>query len=390
MHTNEQHFPGIFEPFLLRGHQLQNRLAVAPMSRVSATAEGVPASIMQAYYEAFAKGGFSMIITEGIYTDTAAAQAYPLQPGLATPAQRQGWQQIVRRVKQHGTLFIAQLMHAGAISQHLQHTQAPSAIQPSGRKMPEYGGGGGPFPVPKAMTEPDIAVAQQGFIDAAQQALAAGFDGVEIHAANGYLLDQFLTDYTNTRQDAYGRTMANRFRIISAIIAGIRAVVPAAFIVGLRLSEGKVNHLHYRWPGGAATARELLAEVARAQPDYVHIAAESGHWQRDCMYADGTSFTRLAKEIVNVPVIANGGLHQPALARQVLAGSHADLLALGKAAIANPDWPARVQRGESTVPFHAGMIKPSASIMHTWQVMTEQPLQANSSRVNPGSLVGQA
>ncbi|GAA0523964.1 oxidoreductase [Chitinophaga japonensis] len=374
MHSNEQHFPGIFEPFELRGHRLQNRLVVTPMSRVSATPEGVPTSLMQTYYEAFAKGGFSMIITEGVYTDSVAAQAYPLQPGLVTPAQTQGWWQITQKVKQHGTLFIAQLMHAGAISQHTQHTQAPSAIQPLGHKMPEYGGGDGPFPLPRAMTPEDIATARQGFISAAQQAKAAGFDGVEIHAANGYLPDQFLTDYTNTRQDAYGGTMANRFRIIAEIIAGIRAVAPATFIIGLRLSEGKVNHLHYRWPGGAATARALLAEVAQAQPDYVHIAAELGNWRRECLYDDGTSFTSLAKEIVQVPVIANGGLHQPALAREVLTGGHADLLALGKAAIANPDWPARIQRGESTLPFHPGMIKPSAGIAHTWQVMAAQPL----------------
>jgi 2,4-dienoyl-CoA reductase-like NADH-dependent reductase (Old Yellow Enzyme family) len=260
-------------------------------------------------------------------------------------------------------------MHAGALSQHLSHTLAPSAIQPLGRKMPEYGGGDGAFPLPHAMTPDDILLVKQGFAQSALHAYKAGFNGVEIHAANGYLLDQFLTDYTNRRDDHYGGTVAYRFRLIAETIAAIRAVVPAGFMIGLRLSEGKVNNLSYRWPEGAAMAREILTEVAKAHPDYVHIAAESGNWERDCLYPDGTSFTSLAKQLTGVPVIANGGLHHPAMAKRVLEAGHGDLIALGKAALANPDWPVRIARGESTIAFHAGMIKPSASIEHTKQVL---------------------
>lgn len=364
MHTHK-----IFDPYALQQHVLRNRLVVAPMSRVSATAAGVPTPVMEDYYEAFATGGFGMIITEGIYTDNIASQGYPLQSGIVTPQQVQGWQTIAHKVKQQGALIIAQLMHAGALSQHLIHTWAPSAVQPLGLRMPEYGGGDGPFNFPRAMLLEDIVTVKQGFVQAAQQALAAGFNGVEIHAANGYLLDQFITDYTNLRQDDYGGSITNRFRLIAEIIAAIRAVVPSEFIIGLRLSEGKVNNLRYRWPDGAVTASALLQEVAKAKPDYVHIAAESGNWERDCMYADGSSFTSLAKQIVQVPVIANGGLHEPTRANKVLEEGHADLLALGKAALANSDWPLRVQRGGNTIAFHAGMIKPSASIIHTRTVI---------------------
>ena len=369
MHTNNVLPPAAFTPFQLGRYQLGNRFVVTPMSRVSATPGGVPTANMQTYYEAFALGGFSMIITEGIYTDAVAAQAYPLQPGLVTRAQQQGWKQITERVRQHGTVFIAQLMHAGAISQCMANTQAPSAIQPLGQKMPEYGGGEGSFPLPHAMKEGDILTVKEGFVQSALHAHAAGFDGVELHAANGYLLDQFLTDYTNTRSDLYGGSITNRFRLIAEIIEAIRGVVPADFIIGLRLSEGKVNNLRYRWPNGAATARELLEEVAKAKSDYIHIAAETGNWAREAMYADGSSFTGLAKEITGLPVIANGGLHQAELAQQVLEQGHGDLLAIGKAAIANPDWPIRMQRNESIVHFHPGMIKPSANIEHTWKVL---------------------
>jgi 2,4-dienoyl-CoA reductase-like NADH-dependent reductase (Old Yellow Enzyme family) len=371
MNTDNVTIPAIFSSFKLGRYQLKNRLAVTPMSRVSASVDGVPTSNMQIYYEAFALGGFSMIISEGIYTDAIAAQSYPLQPGLVTSAQIQGWKQITKRVKQHGAVFIAQLMHGGAISQHLSHTWAPSAIQPLGRKMPEYGGGEGPFPLPKAMTVEEMAIAKKGFVQAALHAHAAGFTGVELHAANGYLLDQFITDYTNTRTDLYGGSVANRFRLIGEIIEEIRMAVPAGFVIGLRLSEGKVNNLRYRWPEGAAMAREVLTEAAKVPLDYIHIAAETGDWTREAMYADGSSFTGLAKQITGLPVIANGGLHQPELAKQVLEEGHGDILAIGKAAIANPDWPLRMQRGESIVPFHPAMIKPSANIEHTWKVLAE-------------------
>lgn len=369
MHENNVFPPAAFDSFRLGPYYLRNRFVVTPMSRVSATPDGVPTANMQTYYEAFALGGFSMIITEGIYTDAVAAQAYPLQPGLVTQAQQQAWKQITERVRQHGTVFIAQLMHAGAISQCLVNTHAPSAIQPLGQKMPEYGGGEGPFPLPHAMTEADILTVKEGFVQSALHAHAAGFHGVELHAANGYLLDQFLTDYTNTRSDIYGGSIANRFRLIGEIIEAIKAAAPADFIIGLRLSEGKVNNLRYRWPDGAATAREVLAQVAMTRSDYIHIAAETGNWASEAKYADGSSFTGLAKEITRLPVIANGGLHQPELAQQVLEQGHGDLLAIGKAAIANPDWPVRMQRNESIVHFHPGMIKPSASIEHTWKVL---------------------
>jgi len=371
MYTNNEFTPAAFNALSLGSHQLRNRFAVAPMSRVSAGLDGVPSANMQTYYEAFALGGFSLIITEGIYTDGIAAQAYPQQPGLVTVAQQQGWKQLTARVKQHGAVFIAQLMHAGAISQHLANTWAPSAVLPLGKKMPEYGGGDGAFPLPHAMTATEIAAVKQGFVQSALHAYAAGFDGVELHAANGYLLDQFMTDYINTRTDLYGGSIPNRFRIIKEIIEAVRAVVPVGFIIGLRLSEGKVNNLHYRWQDGAATARAILSEVAAANPDYVHIAAEAGNWAAEATYPDGTSYTGLAKQLTGVPVIANGGLHQPALAKQVLEEGHADILAIGKAAIANPDWPLRIQRGESTIPFHPRMIKPHANIEHTWKVLVE-------------------
>src|SRR5690349_6081939 len=113
----------IFDSLPLANHRLKNRLVVAPMTRTSATDRGIPTPMMEAYYEAFAKGGFAAIITEGTYTDAIASQANPNQPGMVNSAHLRGWQRIVGKVKQHEAVFICQLMHAGALSQHLSRTQ---------------------------------------------------------------------------------------------------------------------------------------------------------------------------------------------------------------------------------------------------------------------------
>jgi 2,4-dienoyl-CoA reductase-like NADH-dependent reductase (Old Yellow Enzyme family) len=228
--------------------------------------------------------------------------------------------------------------------------------------MSAYGGYPGEFPLPSEMTRADIRTVVSGFVRAAWLACEAGFDGVEIHAANGYLLDQFLTDQLNQRSDSYGGSAQNKFRIILEIVDRIRQSVPAEFIIGIRLSEGKVNHLDYRWEDGPAKAKEFLPQVKKANPTYIHIAAEKGNWEEDCLYPDGSSYTSLAREIVKVPVIANGGLHIADRMQRVLDEGHADLLSIGKAAIGDPSLPLKVKAGITPVDFDPDSIRVSASI----------------------------
>ncbi|HVI47465.1 MAG TPA: NADH:flavin oxidoreductase [Chitinophaga sp.] len=358
----------IFQPLQWPGHSLKNRLVIAPMSRVSATSEGLATAEMGNYYAAFAKGGFSMIITEGNYTDEIASKGYPHQPGLISSVHAAAWKPVVEQVKTHGAIIIAQLMHAGALSQYSQDTLAPSAIQPGGVKMAQYGGTGA-YPFPKAMSLEDINTVKNGFVNAATGALEAGFDGVELHIANGYLLDQFLTPELNIREDQYGGSTSNRFRIATEIIQAIRAIVPAHFLIGIRLSEGKVNDLKYRWKDGAAMAVEVLEEARKAAPDFIHIAVQSGEWERDSFYSNGTSYAALAKQITGKVIIANGGMHQLTRATRVIEESHADLLSIGKAALADPAWPSHILNGTSPLAFHPDMLWPEATIRHTNQVI---------------------
>lgn len=355
----------IFDPMLLRGHRLNNRLIVAPMTRRSATPEGVPTDEMAAYYHAFAKGGFSVIITEGTYTDTLFSQSDQNQPGLTDKNQMEGWKKVVEQVHNEGSLIIAQLMHAGALSQYHESTLAPSAIKPIGKRSTEPGGLTGAFPIPKEITESDLQHIKTGYLNAAKLAIKAGFDGVEIHAANGYLFDQFLTGYTNLRTDRYGGSISNRLNFLAEVFNCVKGAVPLGFIVGIRMSESKVNDLSYRWPGGSQTAIETFNVVAKIKPDYLHIAAEGGNWARECLYPDGLSSTGLAKKLTDVPVIANGGLHDLNLAETLIESNQADFISIGKAALANPDWPFLVLHEKPVIPFFKELIKPSLTLSHT-------------------------
>lgn len=350
----------VLDPTPLGPLRLANRAVVAPMSRVSAGPGGVPTRQMADYYAEFAAGGFGLVITEGTYPDAIHGQGYQRQPGLVTDEQVAGWREVTDAVHAHGSPIIAQLMHAGALSQCRIETLAPSAVQPLGRKLSDYGGGG-PFPLPSTMTTAQIDDAVSGFVAAAGNARRAGFDGVEIHAANGYLLDQFITRYTNTRTDEYGGDSAGRIRLTARVLAAIRAVAAHDFVVGVRLSQTKVNDLRYRW-SGRAEAAVYFAAVAEAGADYLHIASEGRDWHDTAMLDADTSITGLARMVTALPVIANGGMHRHDLAEQLLCAGEADLVSLGGGALANPDWPTRLRDGREIAEFDHHVLSPSADL----------------------------
>src|ERR1700679_3556550 len=240
----------LFAPVVINGHTVKNRLSVAPMTRISATQDGRATETMTRYYERFARGGFGTVITEGIYTDQAFSQGYVHQSGMTDEAQANAWKPVVRGIKAHGARAIAQLLHAGALSQGNRFRDAtvgPSALHPTGEQMTFYHGKGRSV-LPAAITESQIADAIDGFAESAERAIdIAGFDAIEIHGANGYLLDQFLTDYANTRADHWGGATENRVRLVLETFKAVRAKVGAEAPVGVRISQGKVNDHHHKW-----------------------------------------------------------------------------------------------------------------------------------------------
>lgn len=202
----------LFESFTLGGLSLDNRVGLAPMTRTSATDNGQPTREMARYYASFARGGFPFLISEGIHTDTTHSQGYPNQPGLTTDAQTDAWAEVVDAVHEEGSVFFAQLMHAGAQAQGNRYsddtdTVAPSSYQPPG-EMAEVYGGSGAYPTATALDTEGLAEVKAGFVESAKRAVKAGFEGVEVHAANGYLLHEFIDPVVNKRDDAYGLDFA--------------------------------------------------------------------------------------------------------------------------------------------------------------------------------------
>jgi 2,4-dienoyl-CoA reductase-like NADH-dependent reductase (Old Yellow Enzyme family) len=347
----------------MKGVQLRNRLAVAPMTRVTATETGAPTRAMHDYYLRFAKGGFGTVITEGLYTDEAFAQGYRNQPGLASDAQAQGWAAITRDVHAHGAVAIAQLMHAGALSQgnpFRSHTAGPSAIRPKGEQMGFYYGAG-PYAEPVAMSEQEIGEAIAGFVSSAARAVRiAKFDAVEIHGANGYLLDQFLTAETNKRTDRWGGDVAARVSLLAEVVKAVKAEIGGEAPVGIRISQGKVNDYTSKWPGGEADAEVIFGTLAAAGADFIHVT-EFEAW-RPAFEGGTDSLVTLARRYApGLTIIANGSLHSAERAAEVL-DMGADVVSLGRGALANPDMPALFARGEAPREFDGAILGPIANI----------------------------
>lgn len=361
----------LFEPLALGSLALPNRLAVAPMTRVSAGVDGVPTTCMAGYYAQFADGGFGLVITEGLYTDEAYAQGYLHQPGLANVAQREAWRPIVAGVRSRGGRVIAQLMHAGALSQgnpYRTGTVGPSAVQPKGRQMTFYRGSGA-YAVPAAMTQDDIDTAVAGFAQAAVRAREVGFDGVEIHGANGYLLDQFLSEGINLRDDRYGGGLDGRLRLLAEVVDAVRAAVGADYVVGVRLSQAKVNDFTHRW-SGEEEAAAIFRTVGGLDVDYLHVT-EYEAWQP--AFETGPSLAALAKRHGGKPVIANGSLHDPAQAMGMVERGEADVVSLGRGALAQADWPRRVRDGATLASFDPAILSPLADLANAvrWRTQAE-------------------
>jgi 2,4-dienoyl-CoA reductase-like NADH-dependent reductase (Old Yellow Enzyme family) len=334
------------------------------MTRVSTGGDGVPTQRMTRYYADFAEGGFGLVITEGVYPDDTHSQAYWNQPGITTAEQTKGWAHVAEAVRSAGAAIVMQLMHAGALVQENPNAGqglAPSAVRPKGEKMPAYGGRG-PFPTPKAMTATDFEAVREAFAASATRAAEAGFDGVEIHGANGYLLDQFITTYTNQRSDRYGGSPGARIRFPVEVVEAVRGAVPDSFVVGYRLSQTKVNDFEYRWPGGTDEGAVYFSALSAAGVDYLHVASEGRDWIQTAELEPGITITRLARDVGDVPVIANGGMHDTAQASRVLSEGHADLIALGRGALANSDWPRRLAEGRPFAAFDPDMLDPVATI----------------------------
>ena len=363
---NPERCPTLFSPGAIGRTALPNRAAVAPMTRVSANPDGTATARMAEYYARYARGGFGLVITEGTYIDRRYSQGYLGQPGIADEAQRDSWSAVVEAVHAENVPVFMQLLHPGALVQHNDHVDgaiAPSAVQPRGEMAPHYMGRGR-FPVPREITTGEIQDVMEAFADAAVRAAEAGFDGIELHGANGYLPDQFLTEHTNLRADGYGGPIERRVRFHVELVTAVRDALAGRIPFGIRISESKVNDLAYSWPGGADDAEAIFGAIGRAGPTYIHVNAHRGF---EPVFGTGKSLAALAREAApdSVQIVACGKLHDAAQSERMLAAGTADAVAIAKGALADPDWPRKVRGGDAPVAFDPDMIRPAATLENT-------------------------
>ncbi|WP_026792126.1 alkene reductase [Pleomorphomonas oryzae] len=329
--------PTLFDPVRLGALELSNRVIMAPLTRARATPDRVPTEVMREYYEQRATAG--LILTEATIV-TPKGAGYASTPGIYSDAQVEAWKPITEAVHRKGGKIVMQLWHVGRISDPSlldgDLPVAPSALQPAGhvsllRPMR-------PYPTPRALDIEEIPGIVEAFRKGAENAQKAGFDGVELHGANGYLLDQFLQDKTNQRTDAYGGPVENRARLmLEAVDAAIS--VWGASRVGLHLAPRGDSH-----DMGDSDPKATFGYVARE-------AGKRGLafiFTREHLGDD--RLTPYLKEQFGGAFIANEGFTLDLAAAEVAAG-RADAVAWGKEFIANPDLVERFRTGAARNPL---------------------------------------
>ncbi len=328
----------LFQPLQLGDIKIPNRIIMSPLTRQRSGATRTPNEMMREYYEQ--RSGAGLIITEATCIDPMGV-GYKDTPGIWNDEQVLGWKKITEAVHKKGGQIFLQLWHVGRVSDpsflNGQTPVAPSAIAPKGHVSllrPQR-----PFVTPRALETKEVQEIVQLYKKGAENAKRAGFDGVELHAANGYLIDQFLQTKTNKRTDQYGGPVENRARFLLEI-ADAAIEVWGAGRVGVHLAPASDSH-----DMGDDNPKETFGYVARelGRRKIAFIFTREG--QRE-----GYLTPHIKKEFGG-PVIANQGL-DPDQAAALVAKGEVDAVSWGKYFISNPDLPERIRLGKSLTPFN--------------------------------------
>lgn len=330
----------LFTPFELHGTTLSNRAVMAPMTRTRATEDGVPTALMRDYYAQRTDAG--LIITE---CTQISDQAHGIirAPGIHRDEQIDGWRMITKSVHDKGSRIFNQIWHPGRVS-HPEILGGDAPVAPSA--IPAEGdfflpSGRVPFTVPRALRLEEIPAIVADFAGATRNARDAGFDGIEIHGANGYLLQQFLEDGSNTRSDAYGGSIENRARFTLEVVDAAIAQWDAEH-VGIRLSPAGV-HYGMRDSDRPALYDYLIRELATRSIAYIHVTRpnKASYDAGPVAIEDVAGFTRAR---FSGPIIVNGGYDREK-AERVLVRGDADLVAFGVPFLTTPDLLTRMKVG---------------------------------------------
>ncbi|MBZ2190069.1 NADH:flavin oxidoreductase [Alcanivorax sp. JB21] len=354
----------LLRPFECKSLSMRNRVAMAPMTRTFSPGY-VPNDEVVGYYRRRAEAGVGLIITEGTTVGHKAANGYERVPALHGEAAMAGWKKVVDAVHAAGGQIIPQLWHVGSVRREGigPDPQVPGH-SPSGLFRPGKENG-------HAMTHEDIADVVAAFADSARQAKEAGFDGVEIHGAHGYLIDQFFWEGTNVRDDEYGGSMAKRGRFAEEIIRAVRAAVGEDFAIVLRFSQWKQQGYAARLAHTPEELGEFLAPLSAAGVDIFH-ASTRRFWEPEFEGSDMNlaGWTRkltgkpaitvgsvgLDDDFMNGGKMGMGGDAAPVGIDELLRRMEVDefdLVAVGRALLVDPEWLLKLReaRSEEILPF---------------------------------------
>ena len=332
--------PTLFDPIQLGSLVLPNRIFMAPLTRTRASEDGVPSEFAATYYSQRASAG--LIVTEATQI-SPMGKGYSNTPGIHSPEQVRGWKEIVESVHNSGGRIFLQLWHVGRISHssllpNNAQPVAPSAIRANAHT--HIATGGAQVSEPVALTESGIRETLADYQRAAANAKEAGFDGVEVHAANGYLIDQFLRTGTNQRTDAYGGSASNRVRFLAEAVERVLESWDRRH-VGVRISPlVDFNDM------SDANPRETFSVAVERLNDfglgYLHVVEAAQDVKGD--NEESVALSSYLRTLWNGLYIVNGG-YDGATAEEAVRTGHADAVAFGRTFLANPDLPRRLQLG---------------------------------------------
>ncbi|EJR3606982.1 alkene reductase [Vibrio vulnificus] len=332
----------LFEPTQLKHLDLQNRVVMAPMTRARTSQPGnIPNAMMATYYKQRASAG--LIISEATQISDDS-QGYSFTPGVYTDEQVAGWKSVTQAVKSQGAAMFCQIWHVGRVShpvfQKGAQPIAPSALAPVETKVwiaDEHGNGNMVDCVePRAMSQDDIDRVVSDFAYAAKRAIEAGFDGVEIHGGNGYLIDQFLRTNSNHRTDQYGGSRENRIRFLLQVVDAVSQAI-GADKVGVRLAPF-ITFKDMNCPDIVPTILEASKQLQARDIAYLHLS--EADWE-DAPEIPESFRIELREYFTNTIIVA--GSYTQARADEVLEKGYADLVAFGRPFVSNPDLVARLK-----------------------------------------------
>jgi len=329
----------LYTPTTLGSLVLQNRMVMAPMTRGRAIGN-IPNALMADYYAQ--RGSAGLIITEGV-SPSPNGLGYARIPGIFSTSQVEGWKATTEAVHKKGAKIFLQIMHGGRIAHPLNmpagaRVIAPSAVTASG-EMYTDGEGMKPFPVPEAMTLEEIKSTVAEYVQAVKNAVTAGFDGIELHGANGYLLEQFLRPNSNLRMDSYGGSIENRARFVLEVVNAVIVAIGKER-VGIRLSPFGVFNDMPLYDGMEEDYTWLAQQLNLSAPAYIHLVDHSSMGAP--MVPD--SMKAIFRNTFKGVLILSGGYDEKRAESDLVAG-RGDLIAIGMGFLANPDLVERWKTG---------------------------------------------